>query len=168
MSQIPWELLNSGSYPRNTCFHESSCASSFGWLWLVFCRSPCTPWNNPSLSELGILTSLSWSPADKQTFCTFSVLHELVFIFSRVQIFQLLCFYIVQLHVLTIQILVYSDELYVQSIIILISFFPCINAIFCLVNKANLWLDQYLKYHCWCNLLFLCKNLQISHILMII
>lgn len=62
MSQIPWELLNSGSYPRNTGFHESSCASSFGWLWLVFCRSPCTPWNNPSLSELGILTSLSWSP----------------------------------------------------------------------------------------------------------
>lgn len=123
MSQIPWELLNSGSYPRNTGFHESSCASSFGWLWLVFCRSPCTPWNNPSLSELGILTSLSWSPADKQTFCTFSVLHELVFIFSRVQIFQLLCFYIVQLHVLTIQILVYSDELYVQSIIFLLSYF---------------------------------------------
>lgn len=160
MSQIPWELLNSGSYPRNTGFHESSCASSFGWLWLVFCRSPCTPWNNPSLSELGILTSLSWSPADKQTFCTFSVLHELVFIFSRVQIFQLLCFYIVQLHVLTI--------ICTKHYFFIILFFPCINAIFCLVNKANLWLDQYLQYHCWCNLLFLCKNLQISHILMII
>lgn len=160
MSHIPWELLNSGSYPRNTGFHESSCASSFGWLWLVFCRSPCTPWNNPSLSELGILTSLSWSPANKQTFCTFSVLHELVFIFSRVQIFQLLCFYIVQLHVLTI--------ICTKHYFFIILFFPCINAIFCLVNKANLWLDQYLKYHCWCNLLFLCKNLQISHILMII
>lgn len=160
MSQIPWELLNSGSYPRNTGFHESSCASSSCWLWLVFCRSPCTPWNNPSLSELGILTSLSWSPADKQTFCTFSVLHELVIIFSRVQIFQLLCFYIVQLHVLTI--------ICTKHYFFIILFFPCINAIFCLVNKANLRLDQYLKYHCWCNLLFLCNNLQISHILMII
>lgn len=50
--------------------------------------------------------------------------------------FQLLCFYIVQLHVLTIQILVYSDELYVQSIIFLLSyFFPVSMQSFALLIK---------------------------------